>query len=371
MPSIETRANDWRVVWREHGAKQYEVFDDLPGAEWFAGLVKAHGEHWPVGWVKGQGFIEARDDVPTFRDWAKRSIAMRSRANPRTRADYTRDIELHVNPRFGAMPLDLISREMVGNWLIDMQAAGAAAKTIKNVHNLASSIVSDAVDAGLLARNVFKGAVASLPSVKLEEMVFLTRPEFDELYSHVTERYRPLVRTLAFTGLRWSEATALQVHDVDIYECRLNVVRAWKRTPESYFEIGEPKSRRARRTLTIPASLAAVLQPFVVDRDPGEWLFLSAQGRPVRHANFRARVWVPAVDAIQGTVPKRPRIHDLRHSNASWLIAAGYNLPRVQYRLGHESITTTVDRYGHLSPEPGDDITAALDGPIGDDPLDG
>ena len=47
----------------------------------------------------------------------------------------------------------------------------------------------------------------------------------------------------------------------------------------------------------------------------------------------------------------RPRIHDLRHTAASWMIAAGLDLVTVQYMLGHESVTTTADLYGHLLPE--------------------
>jgi integrase len=62
-------------------------------------------------------------------------------------------------------------------------------------------------------------------------------------------------------------------------------------------------------------------------------------------------------------IDKTPRIHDLRHSHASWLIAAGVPLPAIQRRLGHESITTTIDRYGHLAPEMDDTIVAALSQP--------
>ena len=53
-------------------------------------------------------------------------------------------------------------------------------------------------------------------------------------------------------------------------------------------------------------------------------------------------------------------MHDLRHSHASWLIAAGVPLPIIQYRLGHESIKTTSDRYGHMLPGAGDVAAAAM-----------
>ncbi|MFJ2115860.1 tyrosine-type recombinase/integrase, partial [Streptomyces sp. NPDC087850] len=54
------------------------------------------------------------------------------------------------------------------------------------------------------------------------------------------------------------------------------------------------------------------------------------------------------------------RTHDLRHTHASWLIAGKVPLPVIQARLGHESITTTVDRYGHLLESSDDEVVAAV-----------
>ncbi|WP_332108264.1 tyrosine-type recombinase/integrase [Mycobacterium branderi] len=58
-------------------------------------------------------------------------------------------------------------------------------------------------------------------------------------------------------------------------------------------------------------------------------------------------MWWPAVERAQ-LAPPRPRIHDLRHTCASWMITAGVPLPVIQRHLGHESIKTTIDLYGHL-----------------------
>ena len=69
----------------------------------------------------------------------------------------------------------------------------------------------------------------------------------------------------------------------------------------------------------------------------------------MRGPNFYTNVWVPAlVRAKEAGLTKKPRVHDLRHTNASWLIQAGMPLTVVQRHLGHESIQTTSDRYGHL-----------------------
>jgi integrase len=87
----------------------------------------------------------------------------------------------------------------------------------------------------------------------------------------------------------------------------------------------------------------------------GDWVFTnSGRGRrgntgPVRIHNFNPNVWRPAVvRAREAGLVKQPRLHDLRHTNASWLIQAGVPLPVIQRHLGHESIQTTVDRYGHV-----------------------
>jgi integrase len=69
----------------------------------------------------------------------------------------------------------------------------------------------------------------------------------------------------------------------------------------------------------------------------------------VRVQNFHTNVWVPSlVRAKEAGLTKNPRVHDLRHTNASWLIQAGVPLTVIQRHLGHESIQTTSDRYGHL-----------------------
>jgi integrase len=108
----------------------------------------------------------------------------------------------------------------------------------------------------------------------------------------------------------------------------------------------------------VPSELVAEMGP------PGrgdELVFTGAQGGPLWPGGFYSRIWRPAVDAANddercaaaGLTPlgKRPRLHDLRHSHVSWLIAQGRPLPYIQARLGHEKISTTVDTYGHLLPD--------------------
>lgn len=80
---------------------------------------------------------------------------------------------------------------------------------------------------------------------------------------------------------------------------------------------------------------------------------------PTRRSNFRQRVWRPAVE--KAGLDARLRFHDLRHTCASLLIEQGAHPKEIQARLGHSSITTTLDRYGHLMPSLGRQLAVNLD----------
>nr|WP_269430435.1 site-specific integrase [Mycobacterium haemophilum] len=147
------------------------------------------------------------------------------------------------------------------------------------------------------------------------------------------------------SGVRLSEALALKPGDVDRTNHTVRIARAWKRDYKGW-RIGVPKTKRSVRTINAPKSVLDKLDY------TKEWLFTNpgqgnrAMGSPVRPANLRRNVWWPAV--ARAKFDLRPRIHDLRHTYASWMLAAGVPIATVSRQLGHESIKTTVDVYGHL-----------------------
>ena len=101
----------------------------------------------------------------------------------------------------------------------------------------------------------------------------------------------------------------------------------------------------ARRTVTLPASLCDELARHLNHYPTDDLIFTASEGGPIRWSNFRRRTWKPATEAVglDGL-----RFHDLRHSHAALLIAAGEHPKVIQGRLGHASIRTTLDVYGHL-----------------------
>ncbi len=92
-----------------------------------------------------------------------------------------------------------------------------------------------------------------------------------------------------------------------------------------------------------------MLRDVVAGRKADELVFTTATGARIAQARFWDRVWHPAV--VAADLRKTPRVHDLRHTHASMCIAAGTDLLQLQHRLGHESLKTTGDTYGHLMPD--------------------
>lgn len=394
MASIEYRETGegprWRVIWRERDAKgnrvkQQRTYSNEQDARIFEAKVEAYGNRWPPG-------EDPRPPVPvaglTFGAWAEQAIERRRRANERTKADYRRDVERHFG-KLAALSLSGLTSDHIDVWLADRQQAGLSAKTIRNLHGFGSSLLIDAMNhrPPLIDHNPF-GKLPEMSDVRTEEMVFLTHQEFGTVLGYIREEYQSLIRFLAGTGMRYGEATALTVRDVNVLGKRktATVTKAWKRTGPANYVIGEPKTQRSRRTISLSDELVDLLIPHLSGKR-GDELVFTLNGLRLPHSEVYKRGWAPAVaranvcDAhyepqrdgrnqrprlpsacdCPGTLDKTPRIHDLRHSHASWLIAEGLPLPAISRRLGHSSITITIDRYGHLDPSLDAKIDAAVD----------
>lgn len=363
----------WQVRWwTPEGHQASETFDSEKKAKTLRGLIDANGQRLPAGYIKGQGFAPATTSL-SVGAWCARAVAARSGIEARTRHDYARQLELHLGD-LAAVALADLSREQVSAWVVSLKRSP---KTIKNLHGLLSSCLTDAVRDGLIARNPAEGiGLPRLDGPGREDITPLSTSDVALLIANTDAHYQPLVQLLAGTGMRWSEATGLQARHVDPFACRVSITQAWKRQPDSSMAMGSTKTRRSRRSLAITEALRDALVPLLSERAADAYLFQTPSGKPVRNSNFRDRVWLPAIAKAQrceahkdepkacgcaGTLRVTPHIHDLRHFHASYLIAAGVPLVKIQRRLGHESIKTTVDVYGHLMPDSDDEVIGALE----------
>ncbi|MGB3482490.1 MAG: site-specific integrase [Mycobacterium sp.] len=332
-----------RVFFRHNGRQSCLTFDDHAVALRFEDLIGKVGADRALEIAHIERRTRGQKSL-TVSDWVRHHVAHLSGVEKRTRAEYEGVVKNNLDGDLGELPLVGLTRDDISNWLEGLLEDGASGKTIANKHGLLSAALNSAVSAGHITSNPAAGA--RLPRTEKDEMRFLSHDEFATLHGKVTEAWQPMVRFLVASGARISEVTALRPTDVQRDESTVRISRAWKRGPGGY-TIGAPKTKRSVRTINVPTAVLDELDY------TGEWLFTNpgrgrrAQGGPVRPVNFRANVWKPAVERAALTDPQ-PRIHDLRHTCASWMIAAGVPLPVIQRHLGHESITTTVDTYGHL-----------------------
>jgi integrase len=159
-------------------------------------------------------------------------------------------------------------------------------------------------------------------------------------------RGRLLILLLAYTGLRWGEATALRVCDIDFDRRRIDVRRAFSDVGGRVI-LGAPKSHQSR-TVPLPQFLVAEIAAAVAGRHVDQLVFTMPGGGVMRLPNWRRSVFLSA--RRRAGLSDRFRVHDLRHTAASLMIQAGYPPKMLQEIMGHASITTTLDLYGHLYP---------------------
>lgn len=175
--------------------------------------------------------------------------------------------------------------------------------------------------------------------------MFLTPKQVAELAETIEDRYRVLIYTAAYTGMRAGEITALKIGRVNLRRRTVEVVVCMAEVRGKL--LTGPTKTGAHRTVTLPMSMADMIGDHIGRyQSSDDYVFTSAQGGPVRHHNFYVRHFRTAATATG--LPERLRFHDLRHTCAAILISEGWNPKQIQARLGHRSIRTTLDRYGHL-----------------------
>ena len=397
-----------RVKWRLGGARdgewRSERFDgDEAGAEAaqiFCQAVNEAGQRWPLGWVKGQGYIAPDTEAPDedryrFRTYALAMFDTKTGIQEQYRKDCVRDMERYVFPTFGNCDVrspEHFSNDTVQAWVRQLEKTKVhkgrapkdgtpklhpmSPKTIRNLHGLLSAVLQKAVNAEPPLRNRNPCSLTSLPRTDDdgadggEDIEFLTPDEVDGVISCMERRSDQLLATVKYgTGMRWGEISALAPEclvDWKTARPKIRVKRAWKKDGNGGYYIGVPKSKRGRCSLRVSSAVVDAIEELGGEdiAQPSRLFFTGGHGRRLHFSTFYDR-WQRAVHRAKelGLLPshKSPTPHDLRHSHAAVLLSEGRGLEYVKVRLGHESIKTTSDTYGHLLPEADDDAMEAID----------
>lgn len=245
----------------------------------------------------------------------------------------------HIDPYWNDVALGDITRHDIRAWAVGLaKEQGVAMSTAKRISNILSASLSAAVDKEIL--DVNPAARLGLTRVDVDNNRYLSHAEADRLleqFQHPVDR--GIVSTLLGSGLRWGEMNGLRVQRLNLDRGVIRVAEVWDSTAGELKAY--PKGRRFR-TVPIPEWLVDRLAPLVEGRTTG-YVF-EKDGYMLRYSNWRKKYWLPSLD-LSGLGDLR--IHDLRHTYASWLIQRGYTLAEIGQLLGHESPSTT-QIYAHL-----------------------
>lgn len=353
MPSIKKRPDGvWRARYRDTAGKEHarHFSRKVDAQAWLDGVTAA---------VQTGTYVDPGKSRITLGEWAERWYSAQLQLKESTRVRYGGLLRVHILPAWSSVRLVDVSHADVSSWVQGIVAGGSSPATARQAHRVFSLVCDLAVRDGRLPRNPATGV--RLPRVQPTEKVFLNHDQVDALAvaaSRVSGRETDgrVVRTLAFTGMRWGELAALRIRRLDLMRRRLEIA-------ESVTEVGgravwgTPKTH-ATRVIAVPRSLVDDLAAEVAGRGPDELVFTAPKGGLLLLRNWRAKVFVPAIKQaeLEGLT-----VHGLRHTAASLAASAGASVRHVQALLGHASPVLTLSTYQHLFDDDLDAVADRLD----------
>jgi integrase len=319
---------------------------------------------------------------------------------PATLELYRTQARRYVIPRLGGRAVAAIDTADLRRLYASLGKSGVGVPTIENVHRLISRALAHAVEDGLIAVNPAARARAPRANRKPvtvlapKEAIWLadilqhyadfqgsqeqreiqlrrleqrsadftklpTDPDRLDYFAHLMTRgdslaglargYGVMALLGMFAGLRFGEAAALRRSrlKLDGADPRIQVLDAATEV-RGVVTIGPPKTPRSIRTVPIAGKLASILETHLAGLDGRDdsLIFVTAKGLPLSRTRFAARIWRPSVELAK--LAHHPTFHDLRHSYAAWLISLDRHAKEIQELMGHTSVRTTLDVYGHL-----------------------
>ena len=287
---------------------------------------------------------------------------------PATVARYRTIITAHIIPQLGTVALQDLDGKAIDKFYAHLRTkghrygGGLSSMTVNHIHRRLSQILASAVKARKLARSPLSD-IQTKPKPKRKKIEILDEAELAALLAYL--KGRPLymqAMLAAYTGLRRGEVLAMRWKDIDFPKATLRVSQALEAV-NGRLIIGEPKTERSRRTISLPASLlpelarhrkeqAAWRLKLGMGKDPADLVFTSPMGAMIDPTVFSEAF---TKEARAAGMPIT--FHGLRHSHITHLLRAGVPVHIVSARAGHARPSITLDSYSHLLG--GDDEKAA------------
>jgi integrase len=325
------------------------------------------------------GFVEPENITvgAYLQRWLKDYVQTSGRAEW-TRRTYSSIVTKHLIPAFGRVQLQRLTPAMLQHYYATKRENGSlgnawlaagqplSATTVAHHHAVIHEALEHAVKQGVIARNV--ADAVEPPKIKRQGSEVWSVEDVQRFLAHAKEnRYYALFLAAITTGMRQGELLGLRWQDVDL-DAGIASIRQTMHKAGKNPVFGTPKTDRSRRRVVLlpePVRALRVLQVAqAADRhEAGETyrdyglVFTVPGGAPISAANLLKRGFRPLIE--RADVPTI-RFHDLRHSHATLLLRNGVHPKIVSERLGHASITITLDTYSHVLPDMQQEAVAGL-----------
>jgi integrase len=336
------KAKRWLALWGgTDGQEHSKAFAKQTDAVKYATAMEADA-------LRGIRYADPRRGAVTVREYAEtRWLPAQHHHAPHTGRTYRAHLANQILPLIGSRRIGTVTRTDIKSLVAAMRALSGeplAASTVHTVFAVLRAMFTSAVDDGIIVVNPCTRV--PLPRVRKSAVEPMATAMVLALYDAMPGRFRVAVALGAGAGLREGEALGLTVPRADFLRRRLLI-----RKQAQDGRLAPLKSEKSERIVpaddwvldAISAHLAAGFGP-----GPDQVIMTSVHDRIVPTTTFTDD-WRDAVAEVG--LPKGTRFHDLRHFYASTLIAANLNPKVIQARLGHATISETMDTYGHLFPD--------------------
>lgn len=296
-------------------------------------------------------------------DYLDNWLASITHLRPKTLYQYSQTVHNHIKPNLGQKKLKDLRPDQIQN-LYNQKSELLSDHSVRIIHSVLHVALNQAVRWGVIPAN--PASLVNKPRPKKKEQKILDENQLQALLS-VPSKYRNIYFLAAATGLRQGELLGLQWIDLDWTSGLLQVRRQCQRNNDgSYF--AELKSDSSSRSILLGEAtldklrnqeeLQHTIKIFMGKR----WIetgviFHSDVGTPLNQSNL-LRIFKQ--DLEKAALPKI-RFHDLRHSAATLMLKQGVHPKIVQARLGHSTISITLDTYSHVIPEMQNEVAQIMD----------
>lgn len=364
---IRKRGNSWAVVislGRDPATgKRKQLWRSVRGTKRDAQALLVQLLH-----QRDQG-IDQPSGRMTVAEYLQQWLSVYAKVNtaPKTYKRYEEIARVHLVPVVGAIPLTKLRPLHIQEVYTRVLQKGLSARTALHCHRVLREALQHALKWQIIPRNPADSVEPPRPH--RYEATSLEPDGVKRLFAAADETpYGALIHLALMTGLRQGELLGLRWQHVNLESAVLQVRQTCQWLPREGFIFRQPKTYRSARPVALsPASVERLHRHRVQQlqerlavgpayQDNG-LVFANARGAPVHPTNLR-RAWLQIVGRVGlGHL----RFHDLRHTHASLLLQQGIHPKIVSERLGHSSVSITLDTYSHVVPSLQVQAAAGLD----------